>query len=99
MGLEFLCGGALSALVTRNALAVILLSAAALPLAGLAAYLTEEGGGWAIVGETLWLYGAFVLGAAGALMALVVGALLFPGRSEALKVTFFGKAAEHERTQ
>ncbi len=70
----FLIGGVLAALVTRNAMAIVILSAVALPV-GLVVALIAGG---AVLSTGIWLWLAFALGAGGGLAGLTVLSLYGP---------------------
>ena len=70
----FLIGGVIAALAARNAMTIVLLSAAALP-AGLVAALLAGG---AVLATGIWLWLAFALGAAAGIAVLAVLSLYGP---------------------
>ncbi len=70
----FLIGGVLAALFTRNAMAIVILSAAALPVGLVVALIT----GGAVLSTGIWLWLAFALGAAAGIAALAVLSLYGP---------------------
>ncbi len=67
-------GGVLASLVTRNAMVVAMLSAVALPV-GIAVALFS---GEAVLSTGIWLWLAFVIGAAGSIAILAVLSLYGP---------------------
>ncbi len=89
MALYFIVCGVACALITRNAMAVVLLSAVILPLAFVAAYFT----GASIIGSALLFQGAFVLGAVLGFACLLAVTLIYPGRFDVLKVSLTRKTA------
>jgi peptidoglycan/LPS O-acetylase OafA/YrhL len=74
LGWLFLIGGVVAAIATRNAMAVVILSAVALPVGFLVALI----GGGAVLSTGIWLWLAFALGAAAGIAVLAVLSLYGP---------------------